>query len=753
MMPALERAFSYALLAPAFLTLIFVDGLLYPYLTPKTILFRAAFLLALAAFAVLALSGKQFYFSRLRSPISWIPAALLVWAYVSSLFGVDFYHSFWSIFDRGDGLLTLTALAGFFYLTLVSADDAFVKRLFAVIVWTASLSALFGVLQWLQWASGIDIPLLPGEAERVSSTFGNPTFFSSYMALSLFVTLMLARDLSGRWQKWVYAGALLQFLGILAAATRGTLLAMVAAGFVALLYFAWRPALRSFSEAGGNEKYRTYARAGFAGVLIAAALFVTFRAQLASVPFAPVQRLAAISLSDTTVESRLFIWQNVVGRALQDPKELMVGVGSEHIAVVFNEFYDPTKIVEEWFDRTHNAFLDYLVQYGIPGLVLYLALIGAFMYSARRLLVSADTNERYRGLLFSLIAIVYAVQNFFVFDTALTLWFFLTLFAIMLTVRGVPEPLRLRALPQALPILVGVLVALLIYPVSIQPLRANIALAKGYLYQLVDARRSVGAIESGLKLDTYAEMEYGYQLYEWYSERQVSKLDGEERVLAYRAARDILEGNYAKYPYDARGITYYAHVLDLAPKGEEPDEEYIRGVLARAIELSPKRIQPRYLLANVSIKKGDALPAGSAGKRQYYEEAIGELAEYSTLVPNFAEPYYIIATLYQVRGDPSAAAEWAAKGLAAYGRQDTNTARRASRYYITVEDWKNAARFLTDVSVAEPENYPVLYDLAKAEFLAGNISSAREIVEKLRQKAPGLVETDPNFLRALEKAK
>ncbi|HLE55733.1 MAG TPA: hypothetical protein VJB15_01485, partial [Rhodothermia bacterium] len=81
---------------------------MYPYLTPKSLLIRGAFILALAIFAALALSRKSFYFERLRNPISWIPAALLVWAYACSLLGIDFYHSFWSIFDRGDGLLTLT---------------------------------------------------------------------------------------------------------------------------------------------------------------------------------------------------------------------------------------------------------------------------------------------------------------------------------------------------------------------------------------------------------------------------------------------------------------------------------------------------------------------------------------------------------------------------------------------------------------------------------------------------------------------
>lgn len=738
---ALERAFPHLLLAPAVFALVYIDGLLYPYLTPKTFLIRGLFLLSLGSFAALALSGRPFYFSRLRNPLAWIPAALLAWAHISSLFGVDFYHSFWSIFERGDGLLTLTALTGFFYMTLVYADGGFIRRLFSVVAWTATLASAFGILQWLQWASGIDIPFLPRGAERVSSTFGNPTFFSSYVALSFFVTLALARDLSGKWQKMAYAGAAVQFLGILAGATRGTLLAMLVSGFVALIYYAWN----------GDGKRRAYARYGVAAALVAAALFFALRPQLASVPFAPIQRLAAISLSDPTVESRIFIWKSVLAGALGNTKELLLGLGSEHVSVKFNQFYDPTKIVEQWFDRTHNVFLDYLVQYGVIGLILYLALVAAFAYASRRLLASSDGRERYTGLLFLLAAIVYAAQNFFVFDTALTLWLFLILFAVVLVWKdyAAAKPLALRFAPDWMPFGVGALVALLVVPVSIQPLRANIALAQAYLYQLVDVRRHVGALERGLKLGTYADMEYGYQLYEWYSERQSAQLSGEEKLIAYREARDVLKSNYGKYPYDARTVTYYAHVLDLAPKGEGPDEAHLREALARAIELSPKRIQPRYLLANVSIKKGDALPPSSPGKRQHYEEAIGDLKSYSEVVPQFAEPRYIIATLYQVLGDPAAAKEWADKGLAVYTKRDANTARRASRYYITAEDWPNAARFLNDFAAEEPDDYPVLYDLAKAEFLSGNPDRAREIVRELREKSPGLVETDPKFLRAL----
>src|SRR3989344_1403331 len=118
----IARAFPWILLAPTVLPLLYIEGLLYPFVAPKTLLFRALAIVAAAAFAYLALSGGRFYWTRLRQWTSWIPGTLLAVAYATSLVGIDFYHSFWSIYDRGDGLLTLTAAPLFFYLILLYAD-------------------------------------------------------------------------------------------------------------------------------------------------------------------------------------------------------------------------------------------------------------------------------------------------------------------------------------------------------------------------------------------------------------------------------------------------------------------------------------------------------------------------------------------------------------------------------------------------------------------------------------------------------
>ncbi len=735
----ISRILPYLLLFPALLPLVYIDGLLYPYLAPKTILFRADWLLAMAAFVILALSGQSFYFDRLKNWVTWIPGGLLAIAYISSLFGIDFYHSFWSIFDRGDGLLTLTAIVGFFYLWLLSAHTKLVNQLFKVTAWVASAVALIGALQWLQQASGTNFPLIPDVDGRIGSTMGNAAFLASYLGLAFFVTMLYAKDLRGNWRIALFIGAALQILTIVLSATRGTLLAFIIAGGLGCLYVAWR----------GAGTLRTYARAATVAGLIFLGVFVTFREQLAQSSFEPIRRVAGISLQDATVESRLFIWREVGARVMSQP---LLGVGAENIEVLFNEVYDPTAIVEQWFDRTHNAFLDYLVQFGFAGLALYVLLIAAFIREAW-----LRTKEEGIGLtvgpLFVLLTAVYIVQNFFVFDTALTLWLFLILFAVLLVLKDASKesPLALPRLPSFVPLAAGALIAILIVPVSILPLRANWLLAQGYLYHVFDARKAVAVMEKGYALDTYATLEYGYQNYEMYTERQSEMLKGEARVTAYRFVEKVLETNFELYPYDARTATYYAHVLDSAPPEITRDEEKFEAVIARAIELSPRRIQPWYLLANISIRAGDTLPPEHKDRKVHYLKAVATLTEYSALVPKMAEPRFVIATLYLTMGDRAMAKQWADEALPLY-KPDLATARRAARYYVTTEDWEHAPRFLEDIFAMSPTEYNIKYDLVKAVFLGGNIEHARQLYEELKVEAPGMVERDPAFMQAMEDA-
>ena len=733
-----RQALSFLLLVPAVLPLVYVGGVLYPYIAPKTFLLQGSGILALALFAYLALIGQSFFYGRLRAPATWIPAGLTIIAYSTSFFGIDFYRSFWGLFARGDGLLTLTVITVFFYLILLSADRAFLELLAKVITVTAGIVASVAVLQWVTTLLGERVWFLPPVSGRIGATFGNAAFLAGYLGMSLFVMFIVVRDSNKMWRRICKATAVLSVLAIVFAATRGTILALLVAGGIALVFAAWT----------GEGRTKRGARYGLLALAVFISLFFVFRSELAQSSFEPVRRIASISLSDGTVSSRLFVWSHMLGETLQRP---FTGYGAEHISQLFDKVYDPSLIVEQWFDRSHNAFLDYFAQYGVFGLAFYLALIGAFIVYALRLYRQEEDGLTSVGFLFLLLIITYAVQNFFVFDTSSSLWLLYALFALLVALLGdeTAAPLPFKRLPSIAAGTVSALIAFLIVPTVILPLYANILLTRGYLFHLIDVNKANAYFGQGLALGTYADMEYGYQAYDMYTGHQAAALTGKDLVAAYDYARTTLTTNFNKYPYDARTATYLGHVLDTAPRGVVVDDAFDTQVLDQAIALSPLRAQAWYMTANIYLRNADALPAGDARKEKLYRDAIALLESYVQKEPTLPVPRYILTSLYYNQGDTATAKKWADSAYPLYTDSDPAAAKPAVKYYIAIGDWQHAVRFLSDLVEENQSDYAVLYDLAKVTYLAGDPATALRIVEQLRTSDPAILPTDKNFLNAI----
>lgn len=685
-MKQLERVFEWLLLTPVILPLIIWNGLIYPYLVPKTLLFYAVSLLVLAAFFTILTTRGRFAFGRLAHKETWIPGALLVLAYGTSFIGIDFYRSFWSLLVRGDGLLMLTCAVSSFYLILLVADRAFFERLVRGVAVVASIVAVYGIGEWMLGGG------------RIGSLLGNAAFFAGYLGIAFFVTLLAAQTLRGGWRRAAQIGAALQVVAIILTATRGTLLALMIAGVVALGYL--------FSTRTG--KTRTRIAWALITLVVLGGLFFTLRGSLANSSFEPIARVASVSTSDNDIANRLFVWNHMVGEIQKSP---WVGVGAEHIDVLFNRFYDPSQISEQWFDRSHNAFLDYTVQYGIGGLLLYLALIGAFFTTARRLW---NHKEKQTALLSALLALTYAVQNFFVFDTVSSFWLLLALLAGLIGISSESSREELSFSRSMRPVswVVALVLVWGIYPAAIQPARAAYDLAHAYLYQLTDVPQEVSYLSHGIALRTYADLEYGYEAYDMYTNTQVTKLSGDAQVAAYQAVRSLLTTNFNRYTYDARTALYLAHILSLAPKGVTIDQALLSTALTRAIELSPKRAQPWYILANLSLSGANAYPPQSAERIAGYAAAKDILDHYISTVPTLSMPHFVLAQLLLASGDAKGAAAEAALGKADY-TEDLETAMRAVGYYETVLDLPNAEFFLEQIVKIDPTNTAAQSDLDK----------------------------------------
>jgi O-antigen ligase len=141
----------------------------------------------------------------------------------------------------------------------------------------------------------------------------------------------------------------------------------------------------------------------------------------------PAGRLLQISLSDSTAQTRFWVWGEAWKGFLERP---VFGWGPENFSPVFDKFFNPNFYApgqnsETWFDRAHSVFFDYLVETGILGLLAYLSMFVTFFWqfiknAHKNAFHGQDESKRTmitlrNGLIFVL-PIAYLVQGIAIFD-------------------------------------------------------------------------------------------------------------------------------------------------------------------------------------------------------------------------------------------------------------------------------------------------------------------------------------------------
>ncbi|MCL5256937.1 MAG: tetratricopeptide repeat protein [Chloroflexi bacterium] len=142
------------------------------------------------------------------------------------------------------------------------------------------------------------------------------------------------------------------------------------------------------------------------GVAAAALVVVAFLAvfNLPSTPLESLKaqpyigRLGELMQTDTgTGKVRVLIWSGAVQMIFHDPFRTVIGYGPETMYQAYNPFYPPELAHVEARnatpDRSHNAYLDYLVTTGFLGLLAYLAMVGTFFTLTWRYFRGAGKGE------------------------------------------------------------------------------------------------------------------------------------------------------------------------------------------------------------------------------------------------------------------------------------------------------------------------------------------------------------------------
>jgi O-antigen ligase len=388
----------------------------FPFITGKNFAFRVIVEIIFALWAILALRDKKS-----RPEKSWILYAVLALGAIGILatfFGLNPYRSFWSNYERMDGLINILHLIAYF-VVLISVLKDKVKWF-----WLANTAlvanfyiAIYSLLQLAGKAA------VHQSATRLDASLGNSAYLAVYVLFMIFISVYLLALVWPKNKILAFGYGTLAVIDVVIlyyTATRGAILGFV--GGIILICL-----LLAILKSG---KLRNISATLVVASLLLIGGFIAVK-NTDFVQSSPVlSRFASISLSETTVGSRMMIWN----MSLQGFKERpILGWGPENYSLVFSKYYDPGMYGQEpWFDRSHNIFFDWLINAGILGLLAYLSIYLSTLYylwfGKKRDEKDFTTSVVASSLLTGLFA-AYFFHNIFVFDNLISYILFFSLIA------------------------------------------------------------------------------------------------------------------------------------------------------------------------------------------------------------------------------------------------------------------------------------------------------------------------------------
>jgi len=394
---------------------VILESTFFPYIVGKNFVFRIIVEIMFSAWLILAYIDPAY--RPKKSYLLGAFVALLGIITLSAVLGENPTKSFWSNFERMEGVVTYYHLLAYF---IVASTVLTVRNLWRpylnLHLAAGAVMAIYGVFQW---AGDLEIVQ---DGMRVNGTLGNAAYLGSYALFNIFLAaFFMVREsftTTGERARMAIYGAIviLQTFVLYHTATRGAMLGLLAGVGLATLLIAL------------FEREKKSLRIGAIGVLVATVIFVGGFIAMRDAQFvqeSPVlSRFAAISLTEQTTKSRFMIW-NMAYQGFQEHPVL--GWGMENFNYVFNKYYDPKMYgQEQWFDRAHNVFFDWLIAGGLPALLAYPSLFACAVYCIWRRADELSIVEKsvLTGLLGG-----YFFQNLFVFDNITSLIYFGTILA------------------------------------------------------------------------------------------------------------------------------------------------------------------------------------------------------------------------------------------------------------------------------------------------------------------------------------
>lgn len=619
-----------------FLVLIVADFLFFPFITGKNFTFRILVEIIFALWLILTIFDKNYrpHFNWPGRRKNWLLIIFSVFILIlilSTFLGVNSYRSFWSNYERMEGLITYLHLFALF-LVLISIMDS--ERLWRRLLNTSlGVSVLVAIYGFFQLAGKLAIHQ---GGVRLDATLGNASYLAIYMAIHVFLALMFL-FITKKWWQWFYFPiAVLDLIILYYTATRGALLGLVGGFILGLI-------LLTFFHPAKKIKLVSASLLGLLIILIVSFFFIKNSDFIRQ--SSVLSRFSEISFQETTTQSRLIIWK----MAWQGFKERpILGWGLENFNLIFNKYYEPALWRQEpWFDRAHNVFLDRLTANGSLGLLAYLGLFISALYYLWLPFKKNNFSTTESAVLTSMLA-VYFFHNIFVFDNLISSLLFITILAYISgksSKRQTPLPekkivpsLSGLGVKSSYALIIGVVTIFIVYYLNIPAILAGSDLIKALSvsgqgdfqsslseFQKAVSRRSFGSGESREQLASFTSQIITF-----------SNVSNDLKQKAFNLTVSEMKKQINQSPNDIRYLVFLANVYNRAQQYGEAI-----GILEKAIELSPQKQQLYFELGTSYLNKAE------------YEKGFEILKKAFELDPSFEEArrIYALAAIFYGKND------------------------------------------------------------------------------------------------------
>lgn len=606
-----EKIARYIVIGGAFL-LPFIPFLVartmfFPFITGKNLAFRIIVEIMFGAFLLLALRNPAY-----RPRFSWVASSLAAFLGIIALadaLGPDPFRSFWSNYERMEGLITqLHLFAYFLAISAVLTTRKLWGRLLHTSLFASTAMSLYALCQLAGWLT------INQGGVRVDGTFGNATYLAVYLLFHIFFLLFLmVQPALGRTRRIVYSVLIALHLFVLInTATRGAILGLIGGLVVSALLLALF---------GRKKEERTLRKIAF-GVIAAVVLLVGGFFAARDSEFVRGNPILArfANMSRTESESRFLIWNMAWSGVKERP---VLGWGQENFILVFNKHYNPLMFSQEpWFDRAHNIVFDWLVAAGFLGFAAYLSIFVAAIYHLFSKKGSGgDFSAGEKGVVVGLLA-AYFFQNVFVFDNIGSYLLFFSLLAFLHS-----ESVRMREgashrradagngrmLPDRIltPLLI-VLVFMLVYGFNVKGYRTNRALLRGLGVHQEGLAGNLADFKKALSYGSFGNGETREQFVQFAITLAPQTTLGEVREEAYTRSVEEMQKQVAASLGNARYRMFLGMIYSHYGQYDNAIAEY-----EKALAISPLKQDFLFGLANALINKRDFTRALDVARKAF----------------------------------------------------------------------------------------------------------------------------------------